>query len=336
MPGIEENSIIRLLRNRFGGKSPCLVQGIGDDAAVLRSGRSGSAWAVTTDMLVEDVDFLRNWLTPAQLGYKCLAVNLSDLAAMGARPLFFTIALGLPGSIRKRWIEAFYRGVSLLAKQEGAVLIGGDLSASPGGILVAVTAIGEVVGNRPILRSGGRSGDCLYVTGILGKAAAGLALLQQGRTAGRTRAERHALRAHRTPESRCKSGNWLARSGFVRCMMDLSDGLSVDLPRLCESCGSGAEILGTRLPVFAESSRWGCDPVALALHGGEDFELLFAVPARKTALLEQAYPSHLPPIHRIGHLRKTPGVVWKPRSGMRTRPLPMAGFDHFRSSTLSR
>jgi thiamine-monophosphate kinase len=330
MPGIDENRIVRLLRDRFQKRNSRLVQGIGDDAAVLRLVGTGSTWAVTTDMLVEDVDFRRSWLTPSQLGYKSLAVNLSDLAAMGAKPGYFTIALGLPPGIRKSWIEAFYRGVSMLADQEGAVLIGGDLSESPGGFLIAVTAIGEITTAQPVLRSGGRTGDRLYVTGILGRAAAGLALLQQGRTAGRTRAQRLALRAHRMPEPRCQVGAWLADKGFAGCMLDLSDGLSRDLPRLCKACEIGAEVSGDDLPVFAASSHWGCDPVTLALHGGEDFELLFAVPAGKTAHLEKSYPSHFPPIHRIGRLRASPGVVWRPRSGMRFRPLLEAGFDHFR------
>jgi len=283
-------------------------------------------------MLLEDVDFRRRWVTPSQLGHKSLAVNLSDLAAMGARPRFYTVALALPPGTPEKWIESFYQGMIKLARQHGATLIGGDLSRSPAGIQVTITAIGTSP-QKAVLRSGGRPGDMLYVTGVLGMAAAGLALLQRGRTKGKTLPERRALHAHRLPVPRCKEGLWLARSGFVRCMMDLSDGISMDLPRLCEACGVGAELFGTHLPVFHAASKWRCDPVALALHGGEDFELLFAVPARQADRFEAAYPAGFPPISRIGRLRRTPGVVWTPAGATAPEPLAPAGFDHFQSRT---
>jgi thiamine-monophosphate kinase len=330
---IDENQIVRLLQECFGARSASLIQGIGDDAAVLHLRGAREHWVVTTDMLLEEVDFRRSWITPPELGHKSLAVNLSDLAAMGARPRFFTVALALPSDVREKWIEDFYRGMSILAERQGAVLIGGDLSRSSSGIQVTITAIGETSDRRVACRSGGRPGDFLYVTGVLGKAAAGLALLQQGRTSRRSAAERLALRSHRTPEPRCDAGLWLVKNRFVSCMMDLSDGLSTDLPRLCEASGVGAEINGAQLPVFAGARRWKCDPVDLALNGGEDFELLFAVPARKAARLEKAYPSRFPPISRIGRLRRERSVVWAPSPDTPLRPLAPGGFDHFRNSS---
>jgi thiamine-monophosphate kinase len=331
MSRIDENKIVRLIRKRFGAQSAAIVQGIGDDAAVLHPCGAAEYWVVTTDVLLEEIDFRRTWLTPAQLGHKSLAVNLSDLAAMGSRPRFFTVALALPADIEKRWIENFYRGSSALAARHGAILIGGDLSRSPSGIQIAITAIGDTFNRRPIYRSGGRPGDFLYVTGVLGQAAAGLALMQQDRVRGRTASEREALRSHRLPEPRCDVGAWLARNCFASCMMDLSDGMSMDLPRLCEASGVGAEISGARLPVFAHARRWQCDPVQLALHGGEDFELLFAVPLRKARHFEEAYPPGFPPISRVGYLRKQHGVIWIPETGAKPRRLIPAGFDHFRS-----
>ncbi|MGA2262427.1 MAG: thiamine-phosphate kinase [Acidobacteriota bacterium] len=325
---IDENHIVSLLRRRFGGRGAELIRGIGDDAAVLRPRGSREYWVVTTDMLLEDVDFRRSWLTPAQLGHKALAVNLSDLAAMGARPRFYTVALALPADLGEAWIEALYRGMSKLARRQGALLIGGDLSRSPFGVQVTITAIGTA--SKPMYRSGGRPGDILYVTGSLGKAAAGLALLRRGRVQGRCLSERRALKAQRTPDPRCEVGAWLAGSGFARCMMDLSDGISMDLPRLCEASGVGAEIFSEQLPMYPDSSGWQCDPVALALHGGEDFELLFAVPARKAERFEEAYPPGFPPLSRIGYLRRARGIVWAPRSGTAPQPLNAAGFDHFR------
>jgi thiamine-monophosphate kinase len=329
---MNENQIVRGLRRRFCAPIPGVVRGIGDDAAVLRLPPSDSRWVVTTDMLVEGVDFLRSWATPAQLGHKSLAVNLSDLAAMGARPRYYLVALGLPGEISPSWIDSFYRGLVKLARQHGAALIGGDLSRSPAGIHVTITAIGETSGSRPMYRSGGRPGDRVYVTGILGEAAAGLDLMMRGTTKGGTRAERRAVRALLMPEPRCKEGLWLARSGFVRCMMDLSDGLSMDLPRLCEASGVGAEIEGDHLPIFHEARHWHCDPVELALHGGEDFELLFTVPARKMQRFEAAYPFKFRPLHCIGSLTRESGVYWKPPAGRRRVVLRQGGFDHFRET----
>jgi thiamine-monophosphate kinase len=331
---MDENRIVRLLGKRFGAGSPSLIQGIGDDAAVLHPRGALEYLVITTDMLLEDVDFRRNWLTSAQLGHKALAVNLSDLAAMGAMPRFFTVALGLPRDVGIAWIEGFYRGMCALAKRHGAILIGGDLSRSPAGIQTVITAIGETSDRRPVRRSGGRPGDFLYVTGVLGRAAAGLSLLWHGRIHGRNAAERKALQSHRVPEPRCEVGNWLARSRFARCMMDLSDGLSMDLPRLCAASGTGAEIWGDKLPVFSQARRWRCDPLTLALHGGEDFELLFAVSARKAASFEKTYPADFPPISRIGRLRREHGVVWSTARATPLQPLIPAGFDHFRSDPI--
>ena len=328
---IDENEIVRLLAVRFGARKTSVIQGIGDDAAIVYPAGSHEYWAITTDMLLEDVDFRRIWMTPAQLGHKSLAVNLSDLAAMGAAPRFFTVAIALPEDIEpKKWILKFYRGLSALARRENAALIGGDLSRSPLGVQISITALGETFDRKPIRRAGGRPGDLLYVTGILGKAAAGLALLQRGCTAGRNSWERSALKSHRTPEPRCEVGAWLARRRFASCMVDLSDGLSMDLPRLCEASGTGAEISGPQLPLFAAASKWSCDPLRLAVHGGEDFELLFAVPAGKAALFEASYPAHYPRITRIGRLCRESGVKWTPHPGARMRRLDPSGFDHFR------
>jgi thiamine-monophosphate kinase len=331
MHGMDENRIVRLLSTRFGARSPSLVQGIGDDAAILHPRGALEYLVITTDMLLEDVDFRRSWLTPAQLGHKSLAVNLSDLAAMGAMPRFFTVALGLPRDVGVPWIEGFYRGMCTLAKRHGAILIGGDLSRSLSGIQTVITAIGETSDRRPVSRSGGKPGDFLYVTGVLGRAAAGLSLLRHGRIHGKNAAERKALQSHRVPEPRCEVGSWLARSRFVRCMMDLSDGLSMDLPRLCAASGTGAEIWGDKLPLFSQARCWRCDPLTLALHGGEDFELLFAVSARKAAGFEKAYPAAFPPISCIGRLRREHGVVWSAARTTPLQPLIPAGFDHFRS-----
>ncbi len=325
-----ENEIVRMLQNRFPVKNRFLKKGIGDDAAVICPGNAGEYWLITTDMLAENIDFRCGWITPRQLGRKSISVNLSDLAAMGARPRFFTVSLGLPSGISRRWIAEFYRGLNEQGDRYEALLIGGDISGSESGITISIAALGESVGRKVLYRSGGREGDALYVTGILGRSAAGLQLLYDGFTQPGSRSRREALRSHRQPDPRCESGIWLAQCGMVHCMMDLSDGLSVDLPRLCAAGGVGAEIDIARLPVFPDAVSWNMDPVALALHGGEDFELLFAVPDSKAARLEKAYPLELPPITRIGKITKGRGDIWVHRDGKNRRRLKERGYDHFR------
>ncbi len=326
---LTEDRIVGLLQDRFTVRSPLIVKGVGDDAAVLRQKAAEELWVVTTDMLLEDVDFRREWQSPVQLGWKSLAVNLSDLAAMGARPRFYTVSLALPRGLCETWIAAFYRGLKSLGDSHNAALVGGDLSRSAGGIQISITAIGETRRRRVVYRSGGRPGDLIFVTGVLGQSAAGLCLLQQGRNRGRTGAERRALESHRRPHPRSAAGQWLAQSGFARAMMDISDGLSMDLPRLCRASRTGASICASQIPCFVESEGWGCNPIELALHGGEDFELLFCVSPRKASLLTRAWPPEFPPLSNIGRLERGGNVIWKPGPGSSYSPLPRRGFDHF-------
>ncbi len=325
-----ENEIIQLLKNRYPAKSPLITKGIGDDAAVVRFGHGEEYWVITTDMLLEEIDFRRNWTTPRRLGSKSIAVNLSDLAAMGARPRFFTVSLAVPDGISQRWILEFYEGLTAPGFADGARLIGGDFSRSGNGIMISITALGESINRRLLYRSGGKAGDALYVTGTLGQSAAGLKLLRSGRLRPRAKVQREAIRNHQMPVPRCEEGEWLAQSGLVDCMMDLSDGLSMDLPRLCAASKTGAEINIADLPIFSESRAWECDPVELALNGGEDFELLFAVPYSKCRLLESCYPSKFPKITRIGRMVRDVGKVRIMAPGGRRRLLKEHGFDHFR------
>ena len=331
-----ENRLIRLLRDRYGGKSSPIIMGIGDDAAVFGLGRREEIWTLTTDMLLENIDFRREWITPFDLGYKSISVNLSDLASMGARPRFYTVSLGLPEDISERWVLRFYDGLTELGCRKGAFLIGGDLSRSEGGIVISITAMGESLHRKVLYRSGGRAGDALYVTGVLGRSAAGLKLLEKGLRPSSSKARMDAIRAHRKPEPRCEAGLWLAQSGMVRCMMDLSDGLSVDLPRLCDASRVGAEVHAARIPVFSGSASWGCDPLRLALHGGEDFELLFSVSPSRAERLETEYPACFPKLTRIGRLTRDAGKVWLVEPNGKRRRLAELGYDHFRGRSRGR
>jgi len=330
-----ENEIVQLLRKRFGGSGVALAKGIGDDAAVIRTRGTREFWLLTTDLLLENVHFRQDWITARQLGQKALAVNLSDIAAMGGKPRHYVVALGIPAELGERWITQLYERMARLAKRYQVSLIGGDLSRSLSGIHISLTVLGESRKRRVVYRSGGKPGDHLYVTGLLGKSAAGLALLKSGKKRGGTSAERAALKAHLEPEPRCEVGLWLAEQELASAMMDLSDGLSADLPRMCRESQTGAEVWGFRLPVFPASTAWSCDPLAFALNGGEDYELLFAVPQQKAAALEKSYPSRFPPITAIGRLTKGTGVSWVPAPGKTSRLLPARGFDHFRAAFFS-
>jgi thiamine-monophosphate kinase len=326
-----ENRIVQFLLDRYGIKSPAIRKGIGDDAAVIQPRNADEYMLLTTDMLLEGIDFRQEWTTPRQLGFKSIAVNISDLAAMGARPRFFTVSLAIPSGITERWIREFYSGLTEPNSAKGALLIGGDLSYSKNGIMISITALGESTNRRVLYRSGGRPGDLLYVTGILGKSAAGLNLRETGCIRPRSRSQKEAIRAHHLPEARCEAGKWLAQSGLVHCMMDLSDGISMDLPRMCAASGVSAEIRLDKIPIFPESRMWNCDPLELALHGGEDYELLFAVPKTKRQLLEMNYPSGFTKITPRGEMIRGEGTVWVVESGKRRRRLSELGYDHFRS-----
>lgn len=330
MQGLKsENTIVRLLRERYGVANPLIREGIGDDAAVIRPGKTREHLVITTDMLVEGIDFRREWITPRRLGCKSIAVNISDLAAMGARPLFFTVSLAVPSNISKRWILSFYNGLTDPDYSGKTCLIGGDFSHTNGGITISIAAFGESIRRKLLYRRGGRAGDLLYVTGTLGRSAAGFRLLQNGCVHPQSIAQKEAIRAHLCPKARWETGIWLAQCGMVHCMMDLSDGLSIDLPRMCSASHVGAEIRTEDLPILPESRHWGCDPVDMALHGGEDFELLFSVPPNKACALEKKYPPHFPKITRIGAMIPGPAKIWRTEPGNKRRLLLERGYDHF-------
>ncbi len=325
---ISEDQVIGIVRRQFRHQTPAARLGIGDDAAVIDS-KGPSRWVLTTDLLVEKIDFRRDWITPRQLGHKALAVNLSDVAAMGARPRFFLVALAVSDDVPVSWIHSFYAGVKDLARRHGASLVGGDLSRTCSGICITLTVLGEAGSGKVIPRSGGRAGDVLFVTGVLGRSAAGLRHLKKGGVPAKRRWQREALRAHRTPEPRCRVGYWLAQKGFARAMIDISDGFSTDLHRLCAASRVGAEVYANQLPRFRSAERMGEDALALALHGGEDFELLFAVSPRKVRALQRAYPRGYPKLSMVGTLRAGRRIALAPDPSGPPAPLEAKGFDHF-------
>ena len=314
-----------------------LVLGIGDDAAVLGQ-HTGSETVITTDLLVEGVDFdLDNFKTaPRDIGHKALAVSLSDIAAMGARPRFALLSVGVP---RARWetpfLDRFYQGVFALADAHGVSLVGGDISRTPERVVVDSIVLGEVARGRAVLRSGARAGDLVYVTGALGGAAAGLRLLQQRARTGEpvklNRSQRQLVLRQTRPTPRVAWGRLLGERRLATAMIDLSDGLSSDLAHLCRESGVGALVEASRLPLDPHLSRSapGAEALPLALHGGEDFELLFTVRPRDAAKL----PREVEGVRaaRVGFVTAAAGRV-RLQEGDRVVNLKPAGFEHFERS----
>jgi len=284
-----ELDLLKLIRARAAQVSPRatyrgLQRGIGDDCALLRVG-PGEELAVTTDLSIEGRHFRIAWHSPESIGHRTLARGLSDLAAMGARPVAAFLSLGLPKTLvensrrREPWVDRFLSGFFILANAYRVPLAGGDLAESP--IAVADIALAGAVGHgKALLRSGARPGHLVYVTGVLGGASAGLAQLEElaanrksqsgpPRIPGKLQS---LLAPHLAPQPRIAQGRWLARRGRASAAIDLSDGLSRDLAHLCEESRVAAEVDAQALPIHASAT------LAQALHGGEDYELLFTAP----------------------------------------------------------
>ncbi|MEO7970759.1 MAG: thiamine-phosphate kinase [bacterium] len=316
-----------------------LIQGIGDDAAVIRS-EGGKDSIVTTDLLIEDVDFKRDTTTPELLGHKALAVSLSDIAAMGARARWGFVSIGLPADVwESGFAERLYDGYLSLAEQYGVELAGGDVSRTPEKIVIDSMLIGECDAGRAVLRSGAAPGDQIFVTGFLGDAAAGLRLIERGarvHTEGGPRrleersVERLLLR-QLCPEPRVGWGMLLGEQQLATAMIDISDGLSSDLNHLCKESNVGAVIDAAQIPidklVTEICGRRALDPLMLALHGGEDFELLFTVKPENVSKLPTRVDGV--PVTCIGTIKEQSAGV-SIAEGSRVWNLEPGGWEHFR------
>lgn len=286
MGGLGEWGLLsRLLPRINRGLSARVRVPPGDDAAVVEAG--GRMWAVTTDMLVEGVHFRRGWTSGEDLGHKLLAVNLSDLAAMGhAAPAFGVVSLGITGQTPVDFVDRFLRGIQALARRHRFDLVGGDTVRSDR-IVANLTAVAELKA-RPVRRSGAREGDVLLVTGTLGDAAAGFARLDERRG----KAEPYLLKRLLRPEPRLDLARRLARSGPPSAMLDCSDGLWRSVGLLAEASGTGLTVETESLPLSAPLRRWaasaGRDPRDLALTGGEDYELVLTASPATAARFERA------------------------------------------------
>lgn len=286
--------------------------GIGDDCAVLRP-RRGEEIVVTTDLSLENVHFRRDWHPPQSVGHRCLARGLSDLAAMGARPEAAFLSLALPAELTGKWMEGFFNGLMALAERSRVPLTGGDLAKSSL-VIADIVLLGSVPRGRALLRSGARAGDLIYVTGALGGAAAELRALPAAFR--RTDKLGHP---HLFPEPRLAAGRKLLR--LATAAIDLSDGLSTDLAHVCQESGLAAEIDSEAIPIDARAT------LEQALHGGEDYELLFTA-SPKTKVPRQLGGVLTHPIGRMKKLGKGPQVQLLGRGKPAT--LAAAGWEHFR------
>lgn len=300
---------------------------IGDDCAVMPL-NSSSDQVITADMLVEDIDFRLEWSTPEYIGHRALAVSLSDVFAMGARPVWSMISIGVPAKIWKTdFVENFYRGYMALAKTFKIELVGGDVSETPDKIVIDSIAGGSCPKGKAVLRSGAKVGDAIFVSGALGGAAAGLRLLENGfRLDSETLdANKSLLLKQLRPVSKAWSKYPAGLTSLVNSMIDISDGLSSDLLHICQSSGVGARIYADKIPL-----HWNLGTVAasldekldLALNGGEDFELLF------TADQKNLSEKFLRDFHLLGEITEHTGIIELITDGVST-VLDPKGFVHF-------
>ncbi|GIP39988.1 thiamine-monophosphate kinase [Paenibacillus sp. J31TS4] len=335
------------------GAGSGVVVGIGDDAAVCEVS-PGRQLVLACDTMVETIHFHERTMRPADIGHKAMVSNLSDLAAMGAEPRYALVALSAPASADASWLGQLYEGLYACAARYGAAIVGGDTTASPGGLTITVTVIGEVEPGRALLRSGAQPGDRVFVTGYPGCSAAGLhRLLRSGpasraEAAGAEPADADAaaadgsppegawaalVRAHRRPEPRVAAGRLLQRSGACRSLNDVSDGVASEAWEIAEASGCRFVLREAAFPVHAElrayADETGQDPLDWALYGGEDYELLGTAAAGEAERVEALFREAGIPFHYIGEtVAGEPGVELLRVDGRR-EPVGKRGYNHF-------
>jgi thiamine-monophosphate kinase len=329
---LSEDQLVAAVRKVLSGEQPGVVLGVGDDAAVVE--RASGEQVLTTDMLIEGVHFERSTIAARDLGAKAIAVNVSDVAAMGASPRYALVSVGLSPAVPASWVIELYGGMRAACDEYALSLVGGDTNRSEA-VVISVTVVGEVAPGRAVTRAGAQPGDLVVVTGALGAAAGGLALSHaDAATAARvlTGPGRALLDAFVRPVARVGEGQTLAQCG-VTAMIDLSDGLAMDLSRLCVASGVGARVELGQVPMHPSlvqaAPLLGVDALDLALSGGEDYELLATIDLtdleHARAELDERFGTDLA---EVGVIVQGPGVTAVDGDG-KERPLQPAGWDHF-------
>jgi len=325
---IGEFGLIRRFSPPFQKSLPGGTIGIGDDCAVM-PWKEGRSLLVTTDMLVEEIHFLREAIPPRDLGYKSLAVNLSDIAAMGGTPESAYLSIGLPGEITLDWIDGFFLGLRELAEEESVHLLGGDTTRSPAPLIINVAVIGTVNSAQVKHRSDARVGDTVCVTGHLGDSGAGLRILLEGKPTDGDAS--YLLRRHHRPRPHVGEGCWLGAREEVHAMMDVSDGIDSDVRRIMERSQCGAEVHLDRLPLSPQlersATRFGWDPVEIAATGGEDYCLLATVDSARWPDVARGFEAAFGrPLTAIGSVTES-GLAYL--RGNQPAELGKRGFNHF-------
>ena len=305
--------------------------GIGDDCAVLPK-NAKTDLVITTDLLIEDIDFRLNWSKPEFIGHKALAVSLSDVAAMGATPVWAMLSIGIPEKIWKSdFVERFYKGWFALAEKFSVELVGGDVSKSPDKIVIDSIVSGEVRRNKAILRSGAKAGDLIFVTGELGGAAGGLKLLQDGfrYISSKKNWRKHLLIKQMKPIPKVSDGQFFFENNLATAMIDLSDGISSDLMHICQASNVGARIFADKIPFdkkLKPLTESHAEKIDFVLNGGEDFELLFTANQKKILRFENEFKNRQ--ISLIGEINSNVGII-ELIQGEKATVLEPKGFRHF-------
>ncbi len=325
-----EDGITEFLALRYGLADPRVIKAIGDDTAVLTQ-PGGNVLLATTDILIEGTHFTRDLTTPYLLGSKALAVSISDIAAMGGEPLFYLVTLNLPPHTERAYLKDLYRGLNKQAKRFGVTLTGGNLSRSKS-ISISTTVLGEMPADEVIYRAGACPGDDIYITGHPGDSALGFATLKKhGRTAITNGPLKSQIRKHLEPVPRLAVGRELARKKTATAMIDISDGLTLDLDRLCRASRAGAVVEAGKLPLSRGLRQYGAGALKMALTGGEDYELLFtARPGEAEAVLDigKALKTVITKIGRIQEASK--GLTVTDKAGRKLNlDATGGGFRHF-------
>lgn len=328
---VGEFGLINLLNKDMIYSPGSVIAGIGDDAAVLQC--PGDCWQLfATDMMVEGVHFRLDWSSYFDVGYKALAVNISDIAAMGGRPSHAVVSIAIPGHTRVEDVAELYRGLKELASKHKVNLVGGDTVKSPGPLVVNIALLGEVARGRAVLRSGAQAGDILYTTGSLGIAAAGLYLLSQRGSCPPGIREK-VLQAHLRPEPRVAAGVLLGSLEGVSALDDNSDGLAAELREICSASRVGCLVWEKDLPVLPEvrqlASQAGKSILDWIMNGGEDYELLFTLRPDRRDIVEEALQKAGIPFTAIGVIvPEEAGLVVERCDGTKDS-IEMQGYNHF-------
>jgi thiamine-monophosphate kinase len=349
-----ETEFVAWLQRRTAWRVPGLRLGIGDDAALVEVG-PGQELILTTDMSIEGVHFQSDLHPPPAIGHRALARSLSDIAAMGARPRYALISLAVSRHASRAWMEGFFHGLVALARRFDVAVIGGDTAVVQGPTTIDVVVAGEAPQGKSLRRSGARPGDQVFVSGRLGLSTLGLRLLQSlghRRTGARSAAPHRsyspwragrpgassAIRAHLFPQPQCALGRFLSERKLATALMDVSDGLSIDLKRLCDASEVGARVFVERIPLPPFAKPKGrtvpsslllperADALEMALHGGEDYQLLFTVSPAERPQIPHRFGGL--PLHCIGEVRASRAIQLVTPDG-RSHSLEPRGYDHF-------